>query len=205
MSFLPDTLICMKRITVFCASSLGFDPQYGEAARALGQFLVKQDVTLVYGGGRVGLMGILADAVLAEGGQAIGVIPQFLLDLEVGHTGLTELIVVESMHERKLRMAELCDGVIALPGGFGTLEELIEMLTWSQLALHQKPVGILNTNQYYGLLSQFFDYMVGEGLLRSENRNLAIFEEDIERLYKKMSIFKPANNTKGVDNDFRRT
>jgi uncharacterized protein (TIGR00730 family) len=195
----------MKRITVFCASSPGFNPQYGEAARALGQFLVKQDITLVYGGGRVGLMGTLADAVLAEGGQAIGVIPQFLLDLEVGHPGLTELIVVHSMHERKLRMAELCDGVIALPGGFGTLEELIEMLTWSQLVLHRNPVGILNTNGYYNLLRQFFDHMVEEGLLRAENRDLAIFEEDIERLYEKMSMFELANTTKRLGDDSRKT
>ncbi len=195
----------MKRVTVFCASSPGFDPQYGEAARALGQFLVKRDITLVYGGGRVGLMGILADAVLVGGGQAIGVIPRFLLDLEVGHTGLTELIVVNSMHERKLRMAELCDGVIALPGGFGTLEELIEMLTWSQLALHRKPVGILNTNGYYDLLRQFFDHMVREGLLRAENRDLAIFEADIERLYEKMSIFKPANTTERLGDNSRKT
>ncbi len=195
----------MKHITVFCASSPGVNPQYGEAARALGQFLVKQDITLVYGGGRVGLMGILADAVLAEGGRAIGVIPQFLLDLEVGHTGLTELMVVKSMHERKLRMAELGDGVIALPGGFGTLEELIEILTWSQLALHRKPVGILNTSGYYDLLRQFFDHMVGEGLLKPENRDLAIFETDIERLYEKMSTFKPTNTTKRMGDDSRKT
>ena len=195
----------MNHITVFCASRPGVDPRYGEAARALGQFLVKQDITLVYGGGRVGLMGILADAVLAEGGRAIGVIPQFLLDLEVGHTGLTELIVVESMHERKLRMAELCDGVIALPGGFGTLEELIEMLTWSQLALHRKPVGVLNTGGYYDLLRQFFDHMVSEGLLKPENRDLAIFEADIEQLYDKMSTFRPIDTSKGVGSDSRRT
>ncbi len=195
----------MNHITVFCASSPGSDPQYAEAAHALGQFLVKQNITLVYGGGRVGLMGILADAVLAAGGQAIGVIPQFLLDMEVGHTGLTELIVVESMHERKLRMAELGDGVIALPGGFGTLEELIEMLTWSQLALHRKPVGILNTNGYYDLLRQFFNHMVEEDLLKPENRDLAIFEEDIERLYKKMSIFRPLTTTKWVGDDSRKT
>lgn len=195
----------MNHITVFCASSPGSDPQYAEAAHALGQFLVKQNITLVYGGGRVGLMGILADAVLAEGGRAIGVIPQFLLDLEVGHPGLTELIVVESMHERKLRMAELGDGVIALPGGFGTLEELIEMLTWSQLALHRKPVGILNINGYYDLLRQFFDHMVEEGLLKPENRDLAIFEEDIERLYKKMSIFRPVTTTQWVGDDSRKT
>lgn len=195
----------MDRITVFCASSVGNDPQYEAAARALGQFFVKQNTTLVYGGGRVGLMGTLADTVMAGGGRAIGVIPQFLLDLEVGHTGLTELIVVESMHERKLRMAELCDGVIALPGGFGTLEELIEILTWSQLELHRKPVGILNTNSYYNLLRQFFDHMVAEGLLKSQNRNLAIFDENIERLYKKMINFKAVSATKGVASHFRQT
>ena len=195
----------MNHITVFCASSPSHDPQYGEAARSLGQFLVKHQITLIYGGGRVGLMGILADTVLAEGGKAVGVIPQFLLDLEVGHNGLTELIVVGSMHERKTRMAELCDGVIALPGGFGTLEELIEILTWSQLALHSKPVGILNTGGYYNLLRQFFDHMVTEGLLKSQNRDLAIFDDEIEQLYQKMSTFKPLNTTKQVANPSRRT
>lgn len=135
----------MNKLTVFCASSPGFKPEYLRAARSVGHFLAERNLTLVYGGGCVGLMGALADAALEKGGQVIGVIPQFLMDLEVGHRGLTELIIVESMHERKLKMAELCDGVMALPGGFGTLEELIEMLTWSQLALHQKPIGILNT------------------------------------------------------------
>ncbi|MGB3849181.1 MAG: TIGR00730 family Rossman fold protein [Tunicatimonas sp.] len=195
----------MKHITVFCASNLGTDPQYEAAARTLGRFLAAQKITLVYGGGRVGLMGTLADAVLAEQGRVIGVIPQFLLDMEVGHLGLTELHVVESLHERKLKMADLCDGVIALPGGFGTLEELIEFITWSQLDLHRKPVGILNVRGYYNLLRQFFDHMVGEGLLKPENRDLAIFEEDIERLYKKMSMFKPPNATEWGTSDSRKT
>jgi uncharacterized protein (TIGR00730 family) len=195
----------MKHLTVFCASNSGLNPQYEEAARTLGRFLVAQNITLVYGGGRVGLMGTLADAVLAEQGRVVGVIPQFLLDMEVGHTGLNELYVVESMHERKLMMADLGDGVIALPGGFGTLEELIEFLTWSQLELHHKPVGILNVNGYYNLLRQFFDHMVKEGLLKPENRNLAIFEEDIERLYGKMSTFKPPNTTKWASSDSRKT
>lgn len=194
----------MNRITVFCASNPGYNPQYEEAARTLGRFLAAHNITLVYGGGRVGLMGTVADAVLAEQGRVIGVIPQFLLDLEVGHTGLTELHVVESMHERKLMMADLGDGVIALPGGFGTLEELIEFITWSQLELHRKPVGILNVRGYYDLLRQFFNHMVGEGLLKPANRDLAIFEEDIERLYEKMSMFKPPNATKRGDSNSRK-
>ena len=135
-------------------------------------------------------MGALADAVLAAGGQAIGVIPQFLLDKEVGHQGLTELIVVNSMHERKQRMAELGDGFMTLPGGFGTLEELVEILTWSQLALHRKPVGILNFNGYYDALQQLFTHMTGEGLLKKENQELAIFGDTVEGLYEKMSSFE---------------
>lgn len=194
----------MNSITVFCASSPGFKPAYVQAAQDTGRFLAKNNVTLVYGGGCVGLMGALADAVLDEGGQVIGVIPQFLMDLEVGHRGLTELIIVESMHERKLKMAELCDGVMALPGGFGTLEELVEMLTWSQLALHRKPIGILNTEGYYDLLQKLFAHMVEEGLLKESNQNLAIFDEDISRLYQKMSSFEPTTTTKWVS-DSRKT
>ena len=190
----------MDKITVFCASSSGVNPAYVAAAQATGRFLAKQGVTLVYGGGRVGLMGALADAALKQGGPVIGVIPQFLLDLEVGHQGLTELIVVASMHERKLKMAELCDGIIALPGGFGTLEELVEMLTWSQLTLHRKPIGILNTEGYYDLLRQFFDHMTQEGLLREANRDLAIFDDDIHRLYEKMSSFERSTPTGWVGN-----
>ena len=200
----------MNKLTVFCASSPGFKPEYLRAAQSVGHFLAERKITLVYGGGRVGLMGALADAALEKGGQVIGVIPQFLMDLEVGHRGLTELIIVESMHERKLKMAELCDGVMALPGGFGTLEELIEMLTWSQLALHHKPIGILNAEGYYDSLLQFFDHMVGEGLLKEANRDLAIFDEDIHRLYQKMSSFEhtigrhPAT-TKWIGEDARKT
>ena len=188
----------MNNITVFCASSPGFQPEYVQAAQATGHFLAERNIALVYGGGRVGLMGALADAVLEKGGKVIGVIPQFLMDLEVGHRGLTELIVVESMHQRKLTMADLCDGFIALPGGFGTLEELVEILTWSQLALHRKPVGILNTNGYYNLLQQFFNHMVGEGLLKEANQDLAIFEEEIDQLYRKMTSFEHTITTKWV-------
>ncbi len=194
----------MDKLTVFCASSPGFEPEYLQSAQSTGHFLADRNITLVYGGGCVGLMGALADAVLEKGGQVIGVIPQFLLDLEVGHQGLTELIIVESMHERKLKMAELCDGVMALPGGFGTLEELVEMLTWSQLALHRKPIGIVNTKGYYNSLLQFFDHMVEEGLLKEANRDLAIFDEDIHRLYQKMSSFEHTNTTKWVGTNSRK-
>ena len=186
----------MNKITVFCASSAGFKPAYVQAAQATGRFLAEHNITLVYGGGRVGLMGALADTVLEAGGQVIGVIPRFLMDMEVGHRGLTDLLIVESMHERKLKMAELGDGVLALPGGYGTLEELVEMLTWSQLALHRKPVGILNAEGYYDLLRQLFDHMTQEGLLKEANRNLAIFDEDISLLYQKMSSFESTITTK---------
>ena len=195
----------MNTLTVFCASSPGFKPEYIQSARSVGHFLAERSITLVYGGGCVGLMGALADATLEKGGQVIGVIPQFLMGLEVGHRGLTELIIVESMHERKLKMAELCNGVMALPGGFGTLEELVEMLTWSQLALHRKPIGILNTAGYYNSLLRFFDHMVEEGLLKEANRDLVIFDEDIHRLYQKMSSFEHTITTKWVGSDSRKT
>ena len=188
----------MNKLTVFCASSPGFRPEYVEAAQAVGRFLAERDITLVYGGGNVGLMGAMADAALAAGGKVVGIIPQFLLDLEVGHRGITELIVVESMHERKLRMAELGEGFLALPGGFGTLEELVEILTWSQLVLHRKPVGVLNVAGYYDALRQFFGHMVDEGLLKQENRDLAIFDDDLNRLYEKMSSFEHSITTKWV-------
>ena len=189
----------MKSIVVFCASTSGRVPVYQEVAQKVGNFLAEQRITLVYGGGKVGLMGVVADAVLSAGGQAIGVIPQFLVDKEVAHAGLTELIITQSMHERKLRMSELAEGVIALPGGFGTLEELVEMLTWSQLALHRKPVGILNVNGYYDHLQQFFSHMLEEQLLRSESHQLAIFSENIEDLYQKMLSFEQANEEQWLE------
>lgn len=180
----------MKNIVVFCASSIDKQEAYAEAARNIGKLFVSHDITLVYGGGRVGLMGVVADTVIQSGGQVIGVIPEFLATKEVAHQGLTELIVVESMHQRKMKMSELCEGVIALPGGFGTLEELTEMLTWSQLNLHHKPIGILNVNGYYDHLEKLFDQMVEEGLLRPENRALAIFDTYPESLLEKMKEFE---------------
>src|SRR6185503_14872599 len=145
----------MSRLCVFCGSSPGHDPAYGAAAAQLGRVLAERGIGLVYGGGRVGLMGILADAALAAGGEVIGVIPQALLDREIGHRGLTQLRVVDSMHSRKALMGDLADGFIALPGGIGTLEELFEVWTWAQLGLHRKPCGLLDANGFYAPLVDF--------------------------------------------------
>ena len=150
----------MKKITVFCGSSAGKDPKFKKTAFQLGKTLAKKEIGVVYGGGRVGLMGAVADGAMKHKGTVIGIIPIFLATKEIAHHGLTELIVVDTMHERKMLMSELCDGVIALPGGFGTMEELFEMLTWTQLGLHQKPVGLLNTNGYFDDLLSFIQKMI---------------------------------------------
>ena len=155
-----------RRINVFCGAAHGDDPVYTAAARALGQGLARRGIDVVYGGGRVGLMGELADAALAAGGRVYGVIPQKLRDLEVGHTGLTELFVVDSMHARKMLMASLSDAFIALPGGFGTLEELFEVVTWCQVGYHHKPVGLLNIAGYYDPLLTFIDHAAAAGFIR---------------------------------------
>jgi uncharacterized protein (TIGR00730 family) len=161
------------RICVFCGSNEGADPEFGAAAVELGAGLAGRGIGLVFGGGKVGLMGMLADAVLASGGEAIGVIPAFLVRAEVAHAGVTELVVVDSMHERKARMGDLADGFIGLPGGYGTIEELVEVLTWSQLGLHEKPVVLFDVNAFYGPLFAFFDAAVEAGLLRQVHRQLA--------------------------------
>jgi len=158
------------RICVYAGSNPGANPAYAEAAGELAGLLTSKGIGVVYGGGKVGLMGILADAVLEAGGEVIGVIPQDLMDREVGHEGLSELRVVGSMHERKALMAELSDGFVALPGGAGTLEELIEIYTWSQLGLHEKPMGVLNVANYYDGLDALLDHAVQEGFLRPEHR-----------------------------------
>src|SRR3954462_563328 len=162
----------MKSITVFCGSSFGTEEIYKEQAVLLGQTLAKQNIKLIYGGANVGLMGAVADGVLNAGGEAIGVLPNFLRSKEIAHLGLTELILVESMHERKTKMSDLCEGVIALPGGFGTLEELFEMLTWAQLGLHKKPIAILNTNGFYDSLIELTKTMVEKGLLKDVNQKM---------------------------------
>ncbi len=163
---------------------------YREAARAVGQLLAQRKIGLVYGGGRVGLMGGLADAVLGSGGEAIGVIPQALMDKEVGHRGLTELCVVASMHERKALMMDLADAFMALPGGFGTLEEFFEALTWSQLGLHRKPCGLLNVGDYYGELLALVEQAVSDGFIHPVHRNLLLADADPERLLDLLSSSK---------------
>jgi uncharacterized protein (TIGR00730 family) len=168
----------MKAICVFCGANFNGDKVLAAAIEQLAEVLVTRGITLVFGGGRVGVMGLLADAVLAKAGKAIGVIPQFLMDKEVGHTGLTELHIVDSMHQRKQMMNDLCDGIIMLPGGFGTLEEFFEVLTWLQLGLHNHPVGILNVNGFYDLLLQQMDLMVEQRYLKPANRDLVLSSGD---------------------------
>lgn len=179
----------MKSITVFCASSPGFDPLYHNTAFALGQLLATRNITLVYGGAKVGLMGAVADGVLDKQGKAIGVLPHFLGGKEIAHAGLTKLIKVESMHERKTKMNELCEGVIALPGGFGTLEELFEMLTWAQLGLHQKPIGLLNVDGFYDSLVHLLQNMVDKGLLKEENRRMLLVSDNTAELLQLMADY----------------
>jgi uncharacterized protein (TIGR00730 family) len=177
----------LRRICIFCGSSPGENSVYEQAAQSVGRLLSRRGIELVYGGGNVGLMGALANACLEAGGRVIGVIPQSLVDKEVAHTGLTELRVVGSMHERKFLMAELSDAFIALPGGYGTWEELFEMLTWSQLQIHRKICAILNVNGYYDPLLKMADNAVGEGFLRVPNRALLIADTDPERLVDRVS------------------
>jgi len=182
----------MKRITVFCGSRVGLSEKYKEGAIALGKELVKRGITLVYGGGSVGLMGVIATTVMKEGGKAIGIIPQFLEEREVSHISLTELHVVNSMHERKAKMADLADAFIAMPGGPGTLEELVEIYTWAQLGLHQKPIGLLNINNYYDPLISFFDHMVEQHFLKENHRKImSIVETDPARLLDKLMEYEP--------------
>lgn len=189
----------MKRITVFCASSFGTDKIYEEQASALGKTLAEQNITLVYGGANVGLMGAVADGALNAGGKVIGVLPNFLRSKEIAHLGLTELIVVESMHERKTKMNDLCDGVIALPGGFGTLEELFEMLTWAQLGLHKKPIAILNVNGFYDSLIELLRTMTEKGLLKEVNREMLLVGDTIEDLLHQMRHYTAPTVGKWID------
>lgn len=179
----------MKRITVFCGSSFGTDSIYQEQAMALGNALAKRNIELVYGGANVGLMGAVADGVLNEGGKVIGILPHFLKSKEIAHAGLTELILVETMHERKTKMNELCDGVIALPGGFGTMEEFFEMLTWAQLGLHKKPIAILNIDGFYDSLKVLIQVMVDKGFLKPVNQEMLLVSDTVEELLTKMSEY----------------
>lgn len=191
----------MKRVTVFCGSSFGTEEIYKEQATLLGKTLAEQNIELVYGGANVGLMGAVADGVLNQGGKAIGVLPDFLRSKEIAHLGLTELILVESMHERKTKMSDLCDGVIALPGGFGTLEELFEMLTWAQLGLHKKPIAILNINGFYDSLIEFTKVMVEKGLLKEVNQQMLLVSDSIDDLLHQMKNYVAPTVGKWIDKD----
>lgn len=191
----------MQTIAIFCGSSAGTNPQYAETARQVGTLLAERNIELVFGGGKVGIMGIIADAVLAGGGRVTGVIPDFLYTKEIAHAGVSELIVVKTMHERKGIMYERADGIIALPGGFGTLDELFETLTWGQLGLHQKPVGLLNINGYFNQLLGFLDHLHTESFVNLQNRNMLLDDTDIPQLLTKMEGYKAPNVPKWLNRE----
>ncbi len=190
-----------KRICVFAGSSPGKRPEYAEAAQQLGEELCARGYDLVYGGGGVGLMGAVADSVLGNGGQVIGVIPEALAEKEVAHRGLTELHVVASMHERKALMAELSNAFIALPGGLGTLEELFEVLTWMQLGIHAKPGGLINVGGYFNGLLEFISHAVAEKFLMQEHRSMILADSNIEALLDALEAFVPPSVEKWLDRD----
>lgn len=191
----------LARICVYCGANAGRDPAYAAAAQAMGRALARRGIGLVTGGGRVGLMGVVAESALAAGGSVTGVIPEALMNKELAHAGLTELIVTRSMHERKARMAELADGFIALPGGLGTYEELFEIWTWAQLGWHRKPCGLLNANGFYDRLVAFVDHAAGEGFLRPEHRAMLVVDTDAERLIDRFADYAPPAVTKWIGRD----
>lgn len=191
----------MKSITVFCGSSFGSEEIYKEQAVLLGQTLAKQNIQLVYGGANVGLMGAVADGVLLKGGKAIGVLPHFLQSKEIAHQDLTELILVETMHERKTKMNDLCNGVIVLPGGYGTLEEFFEMITWAQLGLHKKPIAILNINGFYDDLIKLVQNMVDKGFLKQINQEMLLVSDSIDELLEKMKNYRAPSVGKWISKE----
>tara|TARA_B100000768_G_C11275437_1_gene375679 strand:- start:969 stop:1550 length:582 start_codon:yes stop_codon:yes gene_type:complete len=180
----------MKKIVVFCGSSLGFNPVYKEAAIELGNYFVKKQIGLVYGGGKIGMMGVISDTILAQNGDVIGVIPKLLEKEEVIHTGVEEMIVCKNMSERKVIMSKLVDGYITLPGGFGTLDELFEALTLGQLHIEQKPIGLLNVNGFFNATLLQLDKMVEEGYLKQANRNMLLTGTSVDELMQKMHNYK---------------
>lgn len=177
----------IKSIAVFCGSGKGLNAEYENAAKELGAFLSQQKIRLIYGGGNIGLMGIIADAVIQHGGEVTGVIPGFLMQKEVGHTGLTELIIVDTMHQRKQIMCDRSDAFITMPGGFGSMDEFFEILTWKQLNLHHKPIGLLNVNGYYNQLIGLINYMNKEQFVSDTNKALFITGDSIEELFFRFS------------------
>lgn len=189
----------MKSVAVFCASAYGNDPIYRTSAFSTGKVLAQRGLDVLYGGSRLGLMGDLANGALEAGGKVIGVLPEFLRDREVAHLGISELVLVKSMHERKKILNERSDAILTLPGGFGTMEEFFELLTWSQLGLHSKPIGILNVNGVYDPLISLFDRMVDEGFVRSESRSLVIIESDLPILLDAMDGYVAPVKAKVMD------
>ncbi len=188
----------LKQICVYCGSNGGRQPEYLEQARAFGQELVKRDIGLVYGGAAVGLMGAVADGVMQAGGRAVGIIPVSLMQKELAHRGLTELHVVQSMHERKTMMAERADGFVALPGGAGTLEEIFETWTWAQLGMHQKPCGLLNIAGYYDDLARFLDHTVAEAFMQPQHRAMLAVESDAGALLDRFAAYEPPTVSKWI-------
>ncbi|SOD11370.1 hypothetical protein SAMN06297358_0115 [Pedobacter xixiisoli] len=182
----------LKSLCVYCGSNFNGDPVLKQAIVDLAKAMVSQEISLVYGGGSVGVMGVIADEVMVLGGTVTGVIPQFLMDKEVGHKGITQMIITENMHQRKQKMADLSDGFVILPGGFGTLEEFFEVLTWLQLGLHAKPIGVLNVGGFYDPLFAQMDVMVKHRFLKQTNRDLVINESDANILIEKMQCFSAA-------------
>ncbi len=189
----------MKSIGVFCGANSGLNADYSKASSELGQLMAQQSIALVYGGGNVGLMGVIADAILAENGKVIGVIPQSLVDREVAHQGLTELHVVQTMHERKALMAARSDAFIAMPGGFGTFDEICEIITWNQLGIIKKPVAFYNINGYYDKFLEMIDHTVSEGFVKYDQRENLIVESDPEVLLKKLRSYADATSDYWVD------
>jgi hypothetical protein len=193
----------MQRVCIFCGSAAGERPEYAEAAARVGGLLAQRGIELVYGGGRVGLMGVLADAVLTNGGRGIGVIPEFLFSKEIEHRGIQDMRVVSSMHERKALMADLADGFIALPGGFGTLDEFCEILTWAQLGLHRKPCGLLNVAGYYDSFLAFLDTATRDGFIQPQYRTLIVDDADPERLLNRLRDYRPPELVKWMRDEQR--
>ena len=189
----------MNSICVFCGSSSGTEAAFEQVAYQLGKTLAEQGIRLIYGGADVGLMGAVANGALENGGEVVGVLPHFLKDLEVGHASLTELVLVDSMHERKTKMSELCDGVIALPGGFGTTEELFEMLTWGQLGLHDKPIALLNVNGFYNPLIEFVGRMQTSGFLKKVNQDMLLVGGTVDEVLVLMGDYVAPTEGKWID------
>ncbi len=181
----------LRSICVFCGAATGRDPSYAAAAAVTGETLARRGIRVVYGGGRLGLMGTVADAALAAGGEVVGVIPRGLVDRELAHPTLTELRIVETLHERKAQMAELADGFLALPGGLGTLEELAEVLSWAQLDLHAKPIGLLDVGGYFAPLEAFLDRAVAEGFIAARHRRLLLSDDDLDALLRRFDAWEP--------------